>query len=145
MSRSLRRSLCETNIITLALSLLPVARRGYSDESPATESTKDLTKAALRVLSNIVYKCKESQDQFRTSGALATVLSHCGTDFANPLSREWALFCIRNACENNQENLAFIHSLKPQEVLQDDSLQAQGIKVTIDPQTGKFGFSVDSE
>ena len=47
--------------------------------------------------------------------------------------------------ENNQENLAFIHSLKPQEVLQDDSLQAQGIKVTIDPQTGKFGFSVDSE
>ena len=143
VSRSLRRSLCETNIITLAISLVPVARRGYADESQPTDSTKDLTKAVLRLLSNIVYKCEECQDQFRTSGALAIVLSHCGTDFANPFAREWALFCIRNACENNQENLAFIHSLKPQEVLQDDSLQAQGIKVTLDPQTGKFAFSED--
>jgi ataxin-10 len=67
-------------------------------------------------------------------------LACCGTDFDNPFCREWALFCIRNACEGNTSNLAFIDSLKPQEIIQDEELTAQGIKIEIDPQTGKFNF-----
>jgi ataxin-10 len=104
-----------------------------------------MTKLCLRLLSNLVYKCEDSQNQFRECGGLAAVLSRCGTDFNNPFAREWALFCIRNACENNQHSLEFIHSLKPQEILQDEALQSQGITVSIDPQNGKFSFTINED
>lgn len=69
------------------------------------------------------------------------MLSHCGTDFENPISREWALLCVRNACENHPGNQQFIHELQPQEtVIQDEKLRAQGLKVEINKETGKFKF-----
>lgn len=77
----------------------------------------------------------------KASGALAAVLSHCGTDFENPISREWALLCVRNACEGHVGNQQFIEDLRPQEaVIQDDKLKAQGMKVEMNPTTGKFKF-----
>jgi ataxin-10 len=68
------------------------------------------------------------------------LLSYCATDFDNPLCREFALMCIRNLCEGNLENQRFIESLKPQQVLQDDSLLARGIRVEMDPSSGRFQF-----
>ena len=84
------------------------------------------------------------QDLFRNCGGLALVLSHCGTDFKNPLSREWALFCVKNACENNQESFRFINELRPQEIIQDQALRDRGIRVEIDPHTGRFSFKQDT-
>jgi hypothetical protein len=81
------------------------------------------------------------QDALRNSGALAAVLSHCGTDFDNPISREWALLCVRNATEGHAANQRFIHCLQPQEmVIQDEKLKAQGLKVEVNTETGKFKF-----
>jgi hypothetical protein len=72
------------------------------------------------------------------SGALAAVLSHCATDFENPISREWALLCVRNACEDCPANQAFIDQLRPQEVkLLDERLVQQGMQVEM-TETGKF-------
>jgi hypothetical protein len=68
------------------------------------------------------------------------VLSFCATDFDNPLCREFALMCVRNLCEGNASNQRFISELRPQEVLQDESLAKQGITVEIDPLSGKFQF-----
>ena len=45
------------------------------------------------------------QDELRESGCLATVLCHCATNFENPLAREWALLCVRNACEDEDANV----------------------------------------
>ena len=64
------------------------------------------------------------------------MLSYCGTLFSVPLAREWALFAVRNACEGNFANQAFIESLQPQGVLQDDTLAAAGVTVELDPQKG---------
>ena len=62
------------------------------------------------------------------------------TDFDNPLCREYALMTIRNLCEGNILNQQFIESLQPQQVLQDPELLAKGIKIEIDPLSGKFKF-----
>jgi len=73
--------------------------------------------AALQVLANLLPGCKDAQDQLRDSGGLAIVLSNCFTDFNNPFAREWALVCIRNACEGNSLNQAYIESLQPEKKL----------------------------
>jgi hypothetical protein len=58
------------------------------------------------------------------------------------MAREWALFAVRNACEGNFENQAFIEALKPQQVLQDDTLAAAGVSVELDPEKGvKFSHN----
>lgn len=69
------------------------------------------------------------------------MLSHCATDFANPVSREWALLCVRNACETHIANQTFIQELRPQEVvIQDEKLKAQGLRVEMNTETGQFKF-----
>ena len=40
------------------------------------------------------------------------VLPLCATDLDNPLAREWAMLCMRNVCEGNMENQAFVESLQ---------------------------------
>jgi ataxin-10 len=72
------------------------------------------------------------------------VLAYCATDFENPLCREFALMCVRNLCEGNLENQRLIESLQPQQVLQDDALLERGIRIDIDPLSGRFNFSQTS-
>lgn len=84
------------------------------------------------------------QDLLRESGGFAAVLSRCGTDLHNPLVREWAILCVRNACENNQENQKFIEELQPQEaIIQDENLKAQGYRIEVDHSKGKFELKKD--
>lgn len=80
------------------------------------------------------------KDMIRTREGLPVILSYCVTDFENPLCREYALMCIRNLCEGNLENQRFIESLQPQQVLQDETLLAQGIRIEMDPLSGRFKF-----
>ncbi len=61
----------------------------------------------------------------------------CGTDFSNPLSREWALLCIRNVCADNIENQKFIEELKLQKVVSSEFLEEHGLKVEMNSE-GKF-------
>ena len=68
------------------------------------------------------------------------MLSNCVTDFDNPLSREWALICVRNACEDNELNQKFINDLNLVGVIQDEVLSQQGIRVDINPLEGKLNF-----
>jgi hypothetical protein len=73
------------------------------------------------------------------------VLSYCATDFDNPLSREWALLTIRNACEENARVQEFVSSLQPQQVLQDELMREHGVSVEMDPASGKFKFKQDDQ
>jgi hypothetical protein len=141
---------------SVSSSSLAAAPAGASQPRPRTsapaEPDKDdlavqneIVKACLQVLGNLCFDCPAAQDLMSPDGGdggapLATVLSHCATDFDNPLSREWALMCVRNACEGHARNQRFIDALRPQQVLQDDALQASGIRVEIDPATGRFAY-----
>lgn len=97
--------------------------------------------AVLQLLGNIVHKCTEAQDALRECGAFASVLSLCGTDFHNPLSREWAILCVRNACADNIANQSFVDSLRPKGAIVDDRLAAMGVTVQINAETGQFQFN----
>lgn len=66
------------------------------------------------------------------------MLNYCGTDFENPLAREWALMAVRNACEGHSETQAFIASLQPQQVVEDELMRRLGLSLEIDPTLGKF-------
>jgi Spinocerebellar ataxia type 10 protein domain len=83
------------------------------------------------------------QDALREGGAFPVVLSHCVTDFRNPLAREWALMCVRNACEGSEKNQAYVAGLVPQGVFVDEELRSKGIRVEIDPSRGKFTIGVE--
>lgn len=123
-------------------------KRNYSSSVPGTdanpweEGVKCIVRNVLQLLGNLVYRSRAAQDTLRESGGLAVVLSHCATDFSNPLAREWALLCTRNAAEGNIANQDFIDSLRPQSVsIQDEKMKQQGMNVELNPQTGKFKFT----
>ena len=149
LGQNVRKSLVLTfpTVIRAIVSLLPqdaaITRSHSSSMSgtvPHIDVDNDLVKSTLRFIAAIIYDCKESQDELRICGGLATVLSYCGTDFTNPLSREWALFCVKNACDNNEENVNFIDSLKPTKVFQHAILESRGIRVDLDCD-GKLAFN----
>lgn len=69
---------------------------------------------------------------------MTTVLNFCATDFDNPLSREWALMAIRNACEGHSPTQEFISGLQPQGVIEDEMMRRMGLSVEVDPSSGRF-------
>ena len=107
---------------------------------PSEENTvHDALRSAMQLLSNLVYRCEELQDDLRELGGLPVVLSRSATDFSNPLMREWALLCLRNACEGNQRNQKFIEELKLQAVVdRENVLGQQGVHLDVDRETGKI-------
>lgn len=98
-------------------------------------------KACLQLLSILLHRCPLAQDQLyehRDKSGVHSILCHCVTDFANPLAREWALLCVRNACEGHALLQEYIASLRAQDaVIVDDQLQAAGMQVTFNPETGR--------
>ena len=45
---------------------------------------------------------------------------------------------VRNACEGHSETQAFIASLQPQQVVEDELMRRLGLSLEIDPTLGKF-------
>mmetsp|Transcript_26533 Transcript_26533/g.44857 ORF Transcript_26533/g.44857 Transcript_26533/m.44857 type:complete len:604 (+) Transcript_26533:100-1911(+) len=110
-------------------------------EKEATEYSSEVARACLQVVMNLTYRYRKAQDYCRVIGGFTVVLSYCSTDFDSPLSREWALMCVRNLCEGNVENQEFVSSMQLQGVLKDELLERQGIQVEMDPARGKFSFT----
>jgi len=112
-----------------------------SEERRQTEN--QLVKTVLQLLGNLIYGSASAQDTFGSSGCMEAVLSRCATDFGNPLAREWALLCVRNACEGHAGNQAFVESLSVQGVVPDKDLEKQGISLTV--KAGKLSFEQKGE
>ena len=68
----------------------------------------------IRLIGNLCFRHTEHQDLVRENGNLPLFLSHCNTDEANPMIREWSLVALRNLCEGNEANQAYINALRPQ-------------------------------
>lgn len=110
-----------------------------------------LCNSSLQLLGNLVYGCTVAQDQLRLSGdqassdapsvGLLQILALCSTDISNPLRREFAILCLRNACEGNLRNQKCIESLVLQGVAEvDERLARAGMGVSFDPTSGKIVF-----
>ncbi len=94
----------------------------------------------LTLIGNILYRNERAQDCFREQHGFALVLPHCATNVHSPMTREWALLCIRNACEGNELSQTFVSTLVPQGsvVLKDEEMVRAGLHVEMDKATNKF-------
>ena len=135
--------LLKTRLLDVCLYVTNNLPKSHSRDAAAVDqSSYDILKLCLQVISNLVYRCKVGQDMIRDAGGLPIVMSRCTTDFKNPLAREWALLCLRNCCEGSSENQAYIDNINiVQDVVQDEELQAKGITVSIDNANGKIKFN----
>lgn len=59
-------------------------------------------------------------------------------DDGSPLVREWAVWAIRNLCEDNEEVQGMVAALKMQGVVNNDELDHLGIRIDFDNTTGKL-------
>lgn len=107
-----------------------------------TEYRQTIVRLSLQLLSVLVYKSKKLQSKLLDIELLLpSLLSHCVTDFKNPLAREWALLTIRFSCEDNEDIINYINNLQPQGIenlKNDEEMKKLGLKFDIDPLKGKF-------
>lgn len=135
---SLQSSLATTTrTMEMSIGLLRASKEKASS-SATIEGRNEIIKGALALAGNLCYRCPAAQDSFRELGGFQAVLPRCATSFRNPFEREWALMCVRNACEGCLVNQQFIEALQPQgaRVLDEET----GVGVEINGATGTFRF-----
>jgi len=89
--------------------------RPYIDEAqdePSEFEWRNLKKLAVLVLSSLVWKNRQVQDQVRPLGGIEAVLNCCSYDEHNPYIREHAIMCLRFLMEGNKENQDHIRALE---------------------------------
>ena len=112
---------------------------------PMTCQRNEIVNAILQLLGNLLIGSKELQDELRRRDGLLLVLQLSATDFTNPLRREWALMCVRNACGGNDANQEYINKITLQKVeVVNQGLRESGLSVDVDPVSGKVRFNHDS-
>jgi len=100
----------------------PIAPEGYmpsprpyideAQDEPSEFEWRNLKKLAVLVLSSLVWKNRQVQDQIRPLGGIEAVLNCCSYDEHNPYIREHAIMCLRFLMEGNKENQDHIRALE---------------------------------
>ena len=92
----------------------------------------------IAVLGNLAYRRPAVQGIMAKQGALELLLSSTKFDPDAAIVREWALWAVKNMCDNNPEVQAEIGKLKIDTVVVDEALSRQGMGVELDRATGKL-------
>lgn len=96
-----------------------------------------LSLSALKIVANICHLDAEARNLARP--LIPDVLNRCKVDPKLPLQREWAVFAVRNMCQDNDSNREYIASLKAQAVATPtEDLNNLGIdRIDLSEDTGK--------
>ncbi|KAL1861215.1 hypothetical protein Plec18170_001730 [Paecilomyces lecythidis] len=110
-------------------------------EDPSEFEWRNLKKLVVLVLSSLVWKCPEVQNQIRKYGGVETILSCTAFDAHNPYIKEHAVMCLKFLLEGNRENQKLVGELEAREVAKDENgmLERSGLEAVID-QTGKLAL-----
>uniref|UniRef100_A0A7S3JPW9 Ataxin-10 domain-containing protein n=1 Tax=Aureoumbra lagunensis TaxID=44058 RepID=A0A7S3JPW9_9STRA len=93
----------------------------------ALEYIEEAPISVLQIIANVCYHVPRARNQVRPG--IPSILSKCVTDVNRPLQREWAIFAIRNICQDNIQNQAYIYSLQPQALdTSQDTLESLGLR-----------------
>ena len=110
-------------------------------EDPSEFEWRNLKKLVVLVLSSLVWKCPEVQEQIRRNGGVEAILCCTNFDAHNPYIKEHAVMCLKFLLEGNRENQRLVEELEAREVVRDDAgvLERSGYEAMID-QAGKLAI-----
>lgn len=110
-------------------------------EDPSEFEWRNLKKLVVLVLSSLVWKCPEVQNQIRKDGGVETILSCTNFDAHNPYIKEHAVMCLKFLLEGNRENQKLVEELEARQVVKDEGgvLEKSGFEAVID-QAGKLAI-----
>lgn len=110
-------------------------------DDPSEFEWRNLKKLVVLVLSSLVWKCPEVQEQIRRHGGVEAILCCTAFDAHNPYIKEHAVMCLKFLLEGNRENQRLVEELEAREVVKDDSgvLEKNGYEAMID-QAGKLAI-----
>ena len=113
--------------------------QGLDSQDPSDFEWRNLKKLVVLVLSSLVWKSPEVQDQIRRYGGVEMILSCCNFDANNPYIREHAIMCLRFLLENCPENQQIVEQLEARKVVPNEVLDKKGYETFIDA-AGKVGL-----
>ncbi|KAJ5583362.1 hypothetical protein N7535_001982 [Penicillium sp. DV-2018c] len=110
-------------------------------EDPSEFEWRNLKKLVVLVLSSLVWKCPEVQEQIRRYGGVEAILCCTAFDAHNPYIKEHAVMCLKFLLEGNRENQRLVEELEAQEVVSKDGgvLERAGYEAMIN-QAGKLAI-----
>jgi palmitoyltransferase len=110
-------------------------------EDPSEFEWRNLKKLVVLVLSSLVWKSPEVQNQIRKYGGVETILACTSFDAHNPYIKEHAVMCLKFLLEGNKENQKLVEELEAREVVKDEGgvLEKGGYEAVIDP-VGKLAI-----
>ncbi|KAJ6135066.1 hypothetical protein N7512_000226 [Penicillium capsulatum] len=110
-------------------------------EDPSEFEWRNLKKLVVLVLSSLVWKCPDVQEQIRVYGGVEAILCCTNFDAHNPYIKEHAVMCLKFLLEGNRENQRVVEELEAREVVRDDGgvLEKNGYEAMIN-QAGKLSI-----
>lgn len=98
---------------------------------------KGFRRDLVGVIGNFSFRRKHLQDEIRDKGGIPLLLQQCVTDEENPFLREWGLWAIRNLLLDNPENQQEVSDLRLQGSVDVPEVAELGLRVDLDPRTGR--------
>ncbi|OQE29061.1 hypothetical protein PENFLA_c004G04371 [Penicillium flavigenum] len=110
-------------------------------EDPSEFEWRNLKKLVVLVLSSLVWKCPDVQEQIRRYGGVEAILCCTAFDAHNPYIKEHAVMCLKFLLEGNRENQRLVEELEAREVVSNDGgvLERSGYEAMIN-QAGKLAI-----
>ncbi|KAI1834506.1 hypothetical protein DTO006G1_149 [Penicillium roqueforti] len=110
-------------------------------EDPSEFEWRNLKKLVVLVLSSLVWKCPDVQEQIRRYGGVEAILCCTAFDAHNPYIKEHAVMCLKFLLEGNRENQRLVEELEAREVVNNDGgvLERSGYEAMIN-QAGKLAI-----
>ncbi|KAG4302990.1 hypothetical protein PCK1_000656 [Pneumocystis canis] len=85
----------------------------------------------IQLLSTLCFRDKKVQDNIRELHGLNLILSQCNIDDENPYIKEYAIFCLRNLLENNEENKKLLREMKAIQLQDSEIVNRLGLTIGI--------------
>lgn len=102
---------------------------------------KQLVKRSIiRVIGNICFENENVQNRVRLKGGIPLILESCKIDDDNPLIQQWAIFALRNLCQNNLENQAEVAKFEKVGIADSPVLKSMGLTV-VENEKGKMSLT----
>ncbi|KAH0556795.1 hypothetical protein GP486_005414 [Trichoglossum hirsutum] len=108
-------------------------------ENPEDFEWRNLKKLVVLVLSSLVWKSLEVQNQVRENGGVEAILGCCSYDGNNPYIREHAIMCLRFLLEANADNQQIVRELEARQVIPSEVLDKRAYETFIDV-NGRVGL-----